>query len=45
MNFIEPADYSENSKLDIIVKDIILHMASVERLKAHTKSQLAAVKK
>ena len=45
VNFIEPADYSENSKLDIIVKDIILHMASVERLKAHTKSQLAAVKK
>ena len=45
VNFIEPADYSENSELDIIVKDIILHMASVERLKAHTKSQLAAVKK
>ena len=45
VNFIEPADYCENSKLDIIVKDIILHMASVERLKAHTKSQLAAVKK
>ena len=45
VNFIEPADYSEDSKLDIIVKDIILHMASVERLKAHTKSQLAAVKK
>ena len=45
VNFIEPADYSDNSKLDIIVKDIILHMASVERLKAHTKSQLAAVKK
>ena len=45
VNFIEPADYSEDSKLDIIVKDIILHMASVERLKVHTKSQLAAVKK
>ena len=45
VNFIEPADYSENSQLDVIVKDIILHMASVERLKAHTKSQLAAVKK
>jgi len=45
VNFIEPADYSENSKMDIIVKDIILHMASVEKLKAHTKSQLAAIKK
>ena len=45
VNFIEPADYSENSELDVIVRDIILHMASVERLKAHTRSQLAAVKK
>ncbi|MBQ8919968.1 MAG: haloacid dehalogenase-like hydrolase [Acidaminococcaceae bacterium] len=45
VNFIEPADYSENSKLDIITKDIILHMASVEKLKAHTKSQLAAIQK
>ena len=45
VNFIEPTDYSENSQLDIIVKDIIRNMASVERLKAHTKSQLAAVKK
>ena len=45
VNFIEPTDYSENSQLDIIVKDIIRNMASVERLKAHTKSQLAGVNK
>jgi len=45
VNFIEPADYSEGSKLDIITKDIILHMASVERLKAHTRAQLAAIRK
>lgn len=45
VNFIEPADYSENSKLDEIVKDIIVNMASVEKLKAHTKAQLAAIKK
>jgi len=31
--------------LDIITKDIILHMASVERLKAHTRAQLAAIRK
>jgi len=45
VNFIEPADYSEGSKLDIITKDIILHMGSVERLKAHTRAQLAAIRK
>ena len=45
VNFIEPADYSEGSKLDIITKDIILHMASVERLKAHPRAQLAAIRK
>jgi hypothetical protein len=45
VNFIEPTDYSENSQLDIIVKDIIRNMASVERLKAHTKAQLAGVNK
>ena len=45
VNFIEPTDYSENSQLDIIVKDIIRNMGSVERLKAHTKSQLAGVNK
>ncbi len=45
VNFIEPADYSEGSKLDEIVKDIIANMASLEKLKAHTKSQLSAIKK
>ena len=45
VNFIEPTDYSENSQLDIIVKDIIRNMASVERLKAHTKAHLAGVNK
>ncbi len=45
VNFIERADYSENSKLDVIVKDIIVKMASVEKLQAHTKAQIAAIKK
>lgn len=45
VNFIEPADYSEDSKLDVIVKDIIVKMASVEKLQAHTKAQLATIKK
>ena len=45
VNFIELADYSENSKLDEIVKDIIRNMASVERLKTHTKAQRTAIKK
>ena len=45
VNFIVPADYSENSKLDEIVKDIIVKMASVEKLQAHTKAQIAAIKK
>ena len=45
VNFIEPADYSENSKLDIIVKDIIIKMASVEKLMEHTKRQMSMVKK
>ena len=43
VNFIELADYSENSQLDVIVKDIIRNMASVEKLKGHTKAQLAAI--
>ena len=43
VNFIEPTDYSENSQLDVIVKDIIRNMASVEKLKGHTKSQMAAI--
>ena len=45
VNFIEPADYSEDSKLDVIVKDIIVKMASVEKLQAHTKAQMATIKK
>ena len=45
VNFIEFADYSENSQLDVIVKDIICNMASVEKLKGHTKAQLAAINK
>jgi len=45
VNFIAPANYSENSKLDKITKDIILNIASVEKLKAHTRSQLAAINK
>ena len=40
-----PANYSENSTLDKVTKDIIRQMASVEKVKAHTKTQLAATKK
>ncbi|MBO5605222.1 MAG: haloacid dehalogenase-like hydrolase [Acidaminococcaceae bacterium] len=45
VNFIEPADYSEDSQLDQITKDIIVKMAGVERLMEHTRKQMAAIKK
>ena len=45
VDFIMPANYSENSTLDKVTKDIIRQMASVEKVKAHTKTQLAAIKK
>jgi hypothetical protein len=45
VDFIMPANYSDNSTLDKVTKDIIRQMASVEKLKAHTKTQLAAIKK
>jgi hypothetical protein len=45
VDFIMPANYSDNSTLDKVTKDIIRQMTSVEKLKAHTKTQLAAIKK
>ena len=45
VNFIEPADYSEDSQLDQITKDIIVKMAGVERLMEHTRKQMTAIKK
>lgn len=45
VNFIEPADYSEDSQLDQITKDIIVKIAGVERLMEHTRKQMTAIKK
>lgn len=45
VNFIEPADYSENSDLDNTVKLILSKMAMVNDLTSKSKSQLEGINK
>ena len=44
VDFIAPTDYSENSELDKVVKDIILKMVMLDSLKRKNKEQIALLK-
>ena len=39
VNFLEPADYTEGSALDLTVKDILQKIAATHRLTERTKTQ------
>jgi hypothetical protein len=39
VDFISPADYSKDSHLDIIVRDVICKMAMVDNIKIESKKQ------
>jgi hypothetical protein len=44
VDFLAPTDYTENSELDQIVKDIILKMVMLDSLKRKSKEQIASLK-
>lgn len=43
VDFLALADYSENSALDKVVKDIILKMVMVDSLKRKNKKQISMI--
>lgn len=43
VDFIVPADYSENSELDKTVRDVICKMAMVDSLKRKSKAQMESI--
>lgn len=45
VDFIALADYSENSEIDKVVKDMICKMAMVDSLKSRSKKQIEQIKK
>lgn len=45
VDFLAPADYSENSELDKIVKDMICKIAMVDSLKRKSKKQVEEIEK
>jgi len=45
VDYLVKADYSENSELDVIVRDIVCKMAMVDSLKRKSKAQMDAISK
>ncbi|MDD2992015.1 MAG: HAD family hydrolase [Pygmaiobacter sp.] len=45
VDFLAPANYTENSELDVTVRDIICKMAMVDSLKRKNKEQLSIIEK
>ncbi len=44
VDFLTPADYTENSELDKVIRDIICKMAMVDSLKAKNKEQMDSIR-
>ena len=44
VDFLTPADYSENSSLDKLVRDMVCKMSMVDSLKKKSKEQMDEIK-